>query len=433
MITNNQLETAKKEFSSISPSAPLIERANPTGRYFFFAVDHEKTGAQLYPEKLSVTQVAQGGYSGDCYFLSVINAIIALPSGEQYIREAMIEQNEKIYVRYFKDDNPQWQVIEKSLPTTNGILSEGECWVRFLEKAYVAFRGGNYNKTLASGDSRMALKAFLGGNTESIPLSQQSRFTPFELYKKIIFGCNGQDIYSFIFLLRPHDKSATTQKLVQYIFANNNELLETWWQWVKQHQKGFIALLKANTFLTKTMFLTYLYHLARSSKNPPLPAIQAVEQWLNTYAILPDENHYSADEVELFTVLKKAYESQRPIICIPKEEPPEGIIMKHAYALIGIVESEWSHRKFLILRNPHHENRNWFSHLFLYGGRHAEEKHNTKNGKTQLVISPVHHSTFTMELRDFSHAFAYIDCGRSLTDKELLKQLEENPLATVLR
>jgi hypothetical protein len=119
---------------------------NPTGKYLFFTVRHEKIFNPLYPGQLSVSQIAQGDRSGDCYYLSVINAIIALSKGEHYIRDMMIEQQNKVYVRFFKNDKTQWIAVEKSLPTSWGILSSGEIWVRFLEKAYVAFMGGDYNK-----------------------------------------------------------------------------------------------------------------------------------------------------------------------------------------------------------------------------------------------------------------------------------------------
>ncbi|KTD02457.1 coiled-coil protein [Fluoribacter gormanii] len=410
--SNKQLQIEKPKTS-----------ANPTGEYSFFTVQHKKNFTPLYPKKLSISHVAQGARSGDCYLLSVINAIIALPNGEQYIRGTMIEQKNKVHVRFFRDDEPQWLILEKSLPTSWGILSSGANWVRFLEKAYVTFMGGNYNKTLSSGDSRNALKAFLGGFNDSIATSKQAECSLAELYKKVIYGCNGKDIYSLIFLLRPHDKLASIPNMCQYVFANQPELLEAWWNWVKLHQKHFEQLLKNHLFLTKEVFIACMKERMSHSISPPAKAIAAVEQWLHQHAVLPEENKYSYDEERLFLSLKSAHEEQKPIVCSPKEDPPEGITMQHTYALIGIKESKISHRKFVILRNPHHENRNWFSHYFFYGGRHSIERQ--ENGIAKLTISPVEQSTFTMELRDFAHAFAYIDCGRSLLAKQLHKRCEE--------
>ncbi|QMT59089.1 hypothetical protein [Legionella sp. PC997] len=210
----------------------------------------------------------------------------------------------------------------------------------------------------------------------------------------------------------------------QYVFDNHQELLDAWWNWVHLNQKNFEQLLKNHLFLTKKTFTTFMREQMSNSINPPVKAIASVEQWLDEYGILPEENKYSYDEIKLFLSLKNAHEEQRPIVCSPKEDPPEGITMQHTYALIGIKESKISHRKFVILRNPHHENRNWFSHYFFYGGRHSIERQ--ENGTTMLTISPVKRSTITMELRDFAHSFAYIDCGRSLQNKELCKQHAEN-------
>ncbi|WP_454782629.1 C2 family cysteine protease [Legionella sp. WA2022007384] len=422
-VMENKFETIKIE----SSNGRLLTRtrANPQGEYSFFTVQHKKNLTPLYPKRLSISHIAQGARSGDCYLLSVINAIIALPNGEQYIRDAMIEHKNKIHVRFFKDDEPQWLILEKSLPTSWGILSSGPNWVRFLEKAYVTFMGGNYNKTLTSGDSRNALKAFLGGFNDSIATPKQAEGSLSELYKQVIYGCNGKDIYSLIFLLRPYDKLASISNMCQYIFDNQPALLNVWWNWVHLQQKHFEQLLKNHLFLTKKIFIAFIRERMENSINPPVKAIEAVEQWLDKYAILPEDNKYSYDEEQLFLSIKSAHQEQKPIVCSPKENPPEGITMQHTYALIGIKESKISHRKFVILRNPHHENRNWFSHYFFYGGRHSIEQQ--ENGTTNLTISPVERSTFTMELRDFAHAFAYIDSGRSLLDKQLLKQQEKNP------
>lgn len=421
----NKLELIENESSPQRlPVKECEVSPNPQGTNLFFTVQHKNNFAPLYPKKLSIAHVAQGAMSGDCYLLSVINAILALPNGEQYIREAMIDKNNKIYVRFFKDDKPQWLIIEKSLPTSWGILSSGKIWVRFLEKAYVTFMGGNYNKTLTSGDSRTALKAFLGGFTESIPIPQQAQSPLAQLYKKVIYGCNGKDIYSLIFLLRPHDKLASITNMLQYIFADQQTLLHEWWNWVHLNQKYIEQLLEENPFLTKEAFIYFLEQRMHHSIAPPVTAISAVTRWLHRYAILPGENEYSYDEVDLFLSLKKAHTEQKPIVCSPKEDPPEGITMQHTYALIDTMESKLTHRKFVILRNPHHENRHWFSHYLFYGGRYSIEQE--ENGQIQLITLPVRRSTFTMELRDFAHAFAYVDCGRSLLDKQLQQELEHS-------
>ncbi|WP_019218299.1 hypothetical protein [Legionella tunisiensis] len=56
----------------------------------------------FYPKELSITHVAQGVRSGDCDFLSVINAILALPDGESYIRNLLIEKDGVVYVHFLK-------------------------------------------------------------------------------------------------------------------------------------------------------------------------------------------------------------------------------------------------------------------------------------------------------------------------------------------
>ncbi|KTC92392.1 C2 family cysteine protease [Fluoribacter dumoffii] len=416
--------TTKNSSVKTVPVNELKTSPNPKGVYGFFSIHHEKSVAPLYPQRLSIAHVAQGALSGDCYLLSVINAILALPKGEHYFRKIMIDKNNKIYVRFFKDDEPQWLVMEKSLPKYWGILSSGKIWVRFLEKAYITFMGGNYNKILNSGDSRKVLKALLGGFSEPIPLPKQANCPLAQLHKKIIYGCNGKDIYSLIFLLRPYDKLASVTNMVESIFAGEQTLLEGWWNWVRLHQHQLAHLLEEHVFLTKETFIHFIQQLADTSIDPPLRAIGAVFQWLQQYKILPGENEYSYDEMNLFLSLKKAQEEQKPIVCSSREDPPEGITMWHTYALLDVKESHLSYRKFITLRNPHHENRNWLSHYLFYGGRYSMERE--VNGKVELVILPVKESTFTMELRDFAQAFAYIDCGRSLVDNKLLQQ-ENNP------
>jgi hypothetical protein len=221
--------------------------------------------------------------------------------------------------------------------------------------------------------------------------------------------------------LRPGDPLVSIKNILHYVFAQQNKLLDAWWHWVVVNKEDFVQLLQKTPFITKERFITFINELAYKSRNPPVKAIAAVKEWLHLHSILPGEEEYSYDELALFHELKQAYTEQRPVICSSKEEPPQGITMRHTYALIGIKESKLSHRKFVILRNPHHENRYWLLHYLCYGGRHATE-YLGEGGKAELIISPVSQSTFSMELRDFAHAFAYIDCGRSLQDEKLFNQ-----------
>ncbi|KTD61585.1 C2 family cysteine protease [Legionella spiritensis] len=408
------------------------EQKNPTGSYLGFTVHHQKYNASLFPEKLLIQQVAQGGRSGDCYLLSVINAILAQPEGEAFIRRHMIEKDGKIHVLLFHQDEPQWVVLDKALPTSWGILSSGAAWVRFLEKAYVAFKTGNYNKTLKSGDSREALKTLLGGSSDYIATSAQSRSPLHSLYKKSIDGCSGTDIYALVFLLRPNDRKASVGNMVEHIFKGDKQLLQQWWAWVAKDRQGWEKLLSANPVLLEETFVNHLKKKEESGQPSDYPheAAAAVCDWLREQAILPSAKRYSNDELELFSNLQEAFQNQQPIVASPKETPPSGITIQHTYAITGFRESEVTHRKFVVLRNPHHENRSWLSHLFLSGGRQASEIVDPLTGQVKFTISATKNATFEMELRDFSHAFAHIDAGTALDKVKFVQEMDEEESPT---
>ncbi|PJE17667.1 C2 family cysteine protease, partial [Legionella sp.] len=401
----------------------ILDAPNPKGGRFFFSISHAKTIESIYPSRLTVDQVKQGGNTGNCYLLSVINAILTLPGGENYIRQLLIEKSDKIHVHFFKDDKPIWIAIEKSLPTNWGLLSSGALWVRFFEKAYVALMSGDYDKTLKSGDARTALRTFLGGFDNYIAPSVQSRTTLEELYNKKIYGCSGEDIYSFIFLLKPYDKLATQVMLIKYIFLEDKCLLKEWWDWVAKDPESWKKLLAGKDILFEEEVLNFIDCQQKKSKDAPVEAILAVKQWLLKNELLPGATHYCKDELALYTTLVETHRAQQPIIASPKAKPPEGLIAQHSYAVLGFTESKITHRKFVILRNPYAEDR-LITQFFLPGGRQAKEVVDSK-GNVSLVLSTTSHSTFKMELRDFSHAFAYIDSGNSL-NKIKIEQLEES-------
>jgi hypothetical protein len=409
----------------------VLDAPNPKGGRFFFSISHAKTTESIYPPRLAIDQVKQGGNTGNCFLLSVINAILALPEGESYIRQLLIEKSDKVYVHFFQDDKPIWLAIEKSLPTNWGLLSSGALWVRFFEKAYVALMSGDYDKTLKSGDARKTLRTFLGGFDNSIATSIQSRTTVEELYNKRIYGCSGEDIYSFIFLLRPYDKLVTDFLLIKHIFLEDKSLLKEWWDWVAKDLESWKKLVSGKELLFEEEVLDFIDSQQQKSKDAPLKAILAVKQWLLKNQLLPGKNHYSKDELAVYSALVEAHRAEQPIVASPKAKAPEGLIAQHSYAVLGFTESKITHRKFVILRNPYAEDR-VITQFFLPGGRQAKEEVDNK-GRVSLAISTTSRSTFKMELRDFSHAFAYIDSGNSL-NKIKIEQLEEdNPSPIAVR
>lgn len=386
---------------------------NPVSESTFFSITHTPYEGSLYPEKLKLSDVAQGGRTGDCYFLSVLNAILALPHGEEWIRQRMIERDGQIHVLFFRNEKPEWVVIEKSLPHSPGLLSSGPAWVRFWEKAYVAFNGGNY-KVLSSGDSRQVLRALLGDTSMAIATTVQSRKPLAELYQSSIDGCSGCDIYTLMFLLRPYDAQTSVGNVVNQVFHKDKTLLKAWWAWVARNQDKWRQLLAKESILYHETLLDFIEKEKRRSIDSPMEAISAVESWLADWCILPRKMGYSQDELRLYDELKQALDNESPVVASPGANPPCGIIIEHTYSVVGVRESELSHRKFVILRNPYAENRSWFFKLFAAGGRAAREWKNSETGTVEFRISSTEHCTFEMELHDFSHAFLYIDKGLSL-------------------
>lgn len=392
---------------------------NPRGSYGFFAVKHVPQKEVFYPKELSITHVAQGVRSGDCDFLSVINAILALPDGESYIRNLLIEKEGMVYVHFFKNDKPQWIAVEKSLPTSWGVLSSGALWVRFLEKAFVAFKGGNYNEVLNQTDSRTVLRTMLGGFETSIALPVQARAPLATLYQKPNHGCSGKDIHSLMFLLRPQDKLATKANLVKHVFGGDEDFLNIWWEMIARDLPNWEKLLASKPVIFEEDMIAYIEERQEFYNKPATAtAANAVIEWIKKHKILPSENHYSHDELVLYEDLIRAYVEQRPVVADAKQMPPVGITPEHTYAVMGFRESEVSHRKFVILRNPHHENLPWFLRYFFSGGRQSYEMKD-QEGDVKLTIKSTHSSTFEMELHDFTQAFGYIDSGRSLKEIKL--------------
>ncbi|KTC97860.1 C2 family cysteine protease [Legionella erythra] len=386
---------------------------NPVGELGCFAITHTPYEGALFPDTLKLSDIEQGGRTGDCYFLSVLCAILALPDGEKLIRQQMIEKDGQIHVLFFRHEQPEWVVIEKSLPKSTGLLSSGPVWVRFLEKAYVVLNGGNYN-VLSSGDCRKVLRAFLGDTAMAIATSLQSRKPLAELYQSAIEGCSGKDVYALIFLLRPYDAKTSIDNINEHVFNGNKTQLKAWLDWIARNRDKWQQLLNKQPILYEETLIDFLEKEKRTSDNPPVEAINAVKTWLVNRRILPCKAHYSQDELGLYDELKQALENQNPVVASPGSNPPSGIIMEHTYAVLSVRESQLSHRKFVTLRNPYAENRSWLFKLFLAGGRQAREWQDPKTGTIELRIDKTQQSTFEMELHDFAHAFLHIDKGQSL-------------------
>lgn len=383
--------------------------ANPQGRYFFSSVSHKLVKKDLFPEQLALTQVAQGGNSGDCYLLASILAILALPEGESHLRSVMVDKGSSVEVSLF-DDYGQIKVlnIEKSLPSTSGLLARSFLWVAMLEKAYVVLKGGDYNKVLEKGHPHSALKALLGGYTENLALPYQTQSPLSQLVKRPIHGCNGQDIYTLMFLLRPYDPNATQSNIIEHVFHNEAHLLPCWWDFVSSHQHAWLKLLNAHHPLKRNHVFDLLNKLCKEQDQ----AVLAVKRWLQDYQVLGSDNAYDREHLNLYERLKQTLIEQRPMVVSPKPNPPQGITPCHSYAVIGLKDSRVSERKFVTLRNPHHEQRPWLSKLFFDGGRSATEV--IEQGKVALKFSSSKASTFDMELNDFCKAFQYVDVGTAL-------------------
>lgn len=394
---------------------------DPTGKGK--KVVHRKDPTPLFPSRLEVNQVIQG--TGNCFLLSAINSILALEGGEDLIRRHMVEKDDKVHVLLYDDNyKPQWIVIDKSLPTS-GFVSNGANWVKYLEKAYTAFHSGDYTESLSHGKTSHALQTFLGRPSSNLGFPYQSHTKLADLYKKSIAGGNGKDIYTLIFLLRP--TPGMKQNLIEHVFDGDEASLNDWWKWVKSHKKDWEKLLTHNP-LTMEKFLAHWDKMQFNQKEQcPKEAIQKIMDWIQRNKILPSEANYSYEEERLFDEIKDAIQSKQPLTTDSKDSPSRGIVPGHSYAIIGVRENPETNKKFVVLRNPFPEERSFFSHFLLSGGRHATEKIDPKTGETRLSINTTKSSTFVMELRDFTQTFQYLDKGNALN--EVLEPEEDSVLS----
>ncbi|WP_019218298.1 C2 family cysteine protease [Legionella tunisiensis] len=259
----------------------------------------------------------------------------------------------------------------------------------------------------------------LGGFETSIALPVQARTPLSTLYQKTTHGCSGKDIHTLMLLLRPQDKMATKANVVKHVFSGDEDFLNIWWEMVIRERSSLEKFLASKPVIFEEDMIAFIEQRQELYNKPATAtASNTVIEWIKKSKILPSETHYSQDELALYEDLIRAYDEQRPVVADARQIPSAGITAEHTYAIMGVRESEISHRKFVILRNPHHENIPWFLRYFFSGGRQSYEVID-KEGNVNLMIKSTNSSTFEMELHDFAQSFAYIDCGRSLKEVKL--------------
>lgn len=94
----------------------------------------------IFPHRPSKEDVKQSRM-GDCFFLSSLNAILAKPGGERFIRGMMRQQNDgTTIVRLFNPQTlkPAYVRVENSFHHVGdyNVVNHGAPWVHILEKAY---------------------------------------------------------------------------------------------------------------------------------------------------------------------------------------------------------------------------------------------------------------------------------------------------------
>ncbi|RDI41811.1 hypothetical protein AQULUS_14670 [Aquicella lusitana] len=401
--------------------------SNPTGRAWLKEITHTKVKDAIFANPPSLHDIKQGGKTGDCFLLGPLVAILALPEGEEIIRSMLKEVGDRVIVRLFDDYNiPHYLSIEKSIPTSFGVLSSGPLWVRLIEKAYTIFHGGKYS-VLDHGRSEQAMKTLTGAHDHaeyegycSLPFQTKKRLS--ELKKYI----DAHGIYLFNELMRMNSKTPRSirENATQQVFAGNASLLGEWQYWLESGNK-----IQAWTSILENNHPIHLHHVEKFfSSYESNQAVQCVTTWINQNRILsgpPLSGIYSHEELELFSAIEKRLKANMPIMMSTGDVFKEGLLPVHVYAVIGVEDNLLTQRKYLLVRNPYGDDRGLLSKLMTKGGRTSIDIQN-QDKSWGVKIQSIDQSTARMELSDFCSCFDYIDAFTSVSMMEINNRIESH-------
>lgn len=441
------------EFSGtlIIPERAEIElKKNPTGMLGRFggSVRHTQVTEDIFKIPPSVNDIKQG--AGNCFLLSCLNAIVTLPNGKEIIQSMIKDRGKDVVVRLFDVyGKPHYIAIEKSVPVFSGTVSSGALWVRFIEKAYTTFNGTDYS-VLEKGNVQKAMLALTGART-NVHYKKDYFSFPFQATKRISDlkeFVNANDIYLLHDLMNLSDKlvkekkiEAITTQILQEVFKNDEETFASWVIWIKDKRSAWHKLIQENHPINMTHIKDFFNS---HSKNEELEtqAINNVVNWLEKENILPGlplSGQYSKEELKTFYDIKDRLENNLPLtVDTGKDDIKPGLLPLHTYAVIGveerykavigIEENPESGHKYIIVRNPFSEDRNWFHKMIMSGGRNSVEvpvKDNPEK-KWEIKIETTNKSTARMELSDFCSSFTHCDAFESVSVSEIDKRVEKH-------
>ncbi|SRR5579885_341186 len=433
LTKSNTDEKSPKGSLMIPAEAEIIKGKNPEGTSMFRSINHVMINEDVFAGDPSIHDIKQGGFTGDCYLLAALAAIVALPDGNKIIRSMIKDMGDHVIVRFFDDyRKPHFLAVEKSVPTNFGILSSGALWVKLIEKAYAMFRGGKYS-VLDKGHTEKVIEALTGATNYSnfegycsFPVQARSPLSTMNTY------IDGNGIYAFHELMRLSDQTPKNiqERIYELVFNKDKQLFNLWKAWIKNKRVAWKEVITHQHPVC-------LHHFTEFLKQHPVEvevesAVKQVKDWVTNNHILPGpkfSHHYSYDALELFVNLKKRLENNYPVSVSSGEkvEQPDGIIPLHAYAVVGVEDNAETRRKYVLVRNPYGEDRPFLSKLLLKGSRSSidvKSKHDETGWEVKVQTS--NSSTSRMELSDFCEAFQYIDAMDCVSVEAINKRVEKH-------
>ena len=401
---------------------------NPSGVSFFRKIKHQQVHQPLFTKTPAISDISQGGNTGDCFLLASILAILALPNGDESIRSMMQDNDTHVIVRLFDDyQKPHHLRIEKSVPSSLGVLNKGALWVKMLEKAYAVFHQNDY-RALSEGLPEFAIKS-LTGAVNHHSLNGYCNL-PFQSRNKLIsltHHVDGNGIFLFNEVMRLDN--ATPEKIqnriLREIFNNRSSDYDLWQQWIKRKQHQWKELLKHTHPVLISHIKSFMLEYEDSHH---YSATQIVMNWVINQHILSGEplsGEYNIEELALFDNMQNRFINQHPMTISTSSDCKNGLLPHHTYAVVGIENNPVTYKKYIHVCNPIQPNQHAISKLFIPGGRKSVDIQKDNRWTTQ--IQPSKEPLVRMELSDFCSSFAYIDYFDCASKEAMNQRAEMQP------
>lgn len=374
-------------------------------------ISHIPVTEKVFATPPMLTDIRQSSLTGNCSLLAALQALIILPNGPEIIKSMIKDEGENVIIsiRMFNENaEPQYFSIEKSLPKNADFLSEGALWVKLIEKAYSAYKGGSY-ADLTGGFTdkqiRLLTGAKYGPNPSTLPYQAKKRLSDLK-----DFSHKEDFIYIFHELMRVSNgtPSEIQERILNQVFKGEKESFNSWKDWLEENNKREVW--RGIIINNHPICLTHVEQFFEMyKKTMPTFLSNQVYQWLKDEKVLSGpylSGQYSYEEEKLFKRLGENLANSQPVLLeTVKDNPPKHMVSQHAYAVIGVETSPASPYKYVIVRHPAPEDRNIVSHYFYSGGRESKEIYNEHKKKWEIKIESTKSSTARMELSDFCRSF----------------------------